>query len=331
MSSFLHRPADCRRLSLFLKPAWFLLLLLSSWQFAAAGNQNPSIDDETTDRDPEAATEEEPALEKRVEKVQESRTRSFTIAPHRLNYLLPLSVTNNINEEAYASLGDFEEELKEHEVKFQISLAIPLSEPGLFTRDDGFFFTFTMRSWWQLYTSELSAPFRETNYRPEIFYYRPLRFLRLGNGEWSMLAGLEHESNGRSQLLSRSWNRAFVQLNWAKGNGVLSLRPWYRFEEDPKDNPDDAKGDDNPDIEDYMGHFSFSGIYQWPESNHEISFLSRLNTATDRGAIEVDWTFPLFGKVRGMVQVFNGYGDSLIDYNVNQTRFSIGLAMSELL
>lgn len=273
-----------------------------------------------------------PAFEERLEETEELQKRSFVITPYRLNYLLPYSATTDMNRELYRSQQpDFGDNLKDYEAKFQISFSLPLHEPGLITQGDGFYFAFTMKSWWQVYSHSISAPFRETNYRPEFFYFRPLRFMRLGGGEWSMMIGLEHESNGRTQALSRSWNRAFAELFWAKGHGVISFRPWYRFEEDPKAQPTDAKGDDNPDIEDFLGHYELSGTYEWEAINHELSVLWRQNFSKGNHAVELTYTFPLFGKLRGMVQLFDGYGESLIEYNIKQTRIGFGIAMSEVL
>ncbi len=51
----------------------------------------------------------------------------------------------------------------------------------------------------------------------------------------------------------------------------------------------------------------------------------------NRGALQLDWTFPVWDltDVRGYVQYFTGYGESMIDYNATSNRFSIGFIMSE--
>jgi len=241
---------------------------------------------------------------------------------------LPVSYTTNINEIALDLQGAPDDlNYRSIEVNFQISLKSQLNPGDLLFAGDALFFGLTLESWWQLYNAPLSSPFRETNYQPEIFYITPLLWGPFG-GSTALSFGVEHQSNGQVQLLSRSWNRVYTELIYGRGSFVASIRPWYRIPEDPKENPGDAEGDDNPDILDFMGNVQLS--LGWRNSTYELATMVRGNPSTGNGAFEGTLTFPLFGKFRGMVQYFNGYGDSLIDYNRFQQRFGLGIALTNL-
>jgi len=119
---------------------------------------------------------------------------------------------------------------------------------------------------------------------------------------------------------------------WEKDNFVMTLQPWYRIPEDKKRNPDDPNGDDNPDIEKYLGNFELRGIYQ-VEHGQTISLMLRNNLRSDnKGALEAAYSFPIGGtKLKGYLKYFNGYGESLIDYNHHTQSFGVGFLISDWL
>lgn len=274
-------------------------------------------------------TEQLGAISKRMIKERQTAFNPYVITPHKMNYILPVTLTDNINQEAYDSFSNWAEHLKDAEAKFQISLKVPLTTGNVFNKGDQLFFGFTLESWWQLYTESISRPFRETNYQPEIFYFMPMNWHPFDTNS-GVSFGFEHQSNGRSQLISRSWNRIYANFLFEKNNFALSFRPWYRIPEGDKVTTISATGDDNPDIDDYMGHFELGLAYDWREG-YEISMKLRENFARHHGAIELGFTFPLWGKLRGYAQYFNGYGESLIDYNHKQQRIGIGFALTDIL
>ncbi|AWK83212.1 phospholipase [Photobacterium damselae] len=263
----------------------------------------------------------------RIENERDTAFNPFVITPHRMNYILPVTYTDHINRGAYDKT-DWAGHLKNTEAKFQISFKVPLNYDDMFIDGDGLFFAFTMKSYWQVYAGDISRPFRETNYRPELFYFAPTPWQPLGGKTW-MTFGIEHQSNGRSQVLSRSWNRIYTNFIYEKDNFALSFQPWYRLPEDDKRYPGDPEGDDNPDIADYMGHFELTTVYKWDD--YEFSFLGRQNFSTHKGYGEFGVTFPLWGRLRGYAQYTTGYGDSMIDYNINQNRIGLGVALTDLL
>ena len=132
--------------------------------------------------------------------------------------------------------------------------------------------------------------------------------------------GLVHQSNVRQEPLSRSWNRIYAQFGFERGGFGLMVRPWYRIKED-------WTVDNNPDISTYLGYGDIVATYE--RSGHMLSLLlwSNLNFSNFHGAMQADWSFPLYRQLKGYVQVFTGYGESLIDYNHAQTTVGVGFLL----
>ncbi|MFK8083919.1 MAG: phospholipase A [Granulosicoccus sp.] len=268
------------------------------------------------------------ALTERVLVERETAFNPYVLTAHKHNFVLPVSYSTGINEQIYEQNDvPLREGLQPAEVKFQISLKTQLNEKDLLFANDAFSLAITLEAWWQLYSSDLSSPFRETNYQPEGFYLVPLLWGPFG-GNTAFALGLEHQSNGQVQGLSRSWNRLYTMFIYEKGNFVGSIRPWYRLPEKEKDQPGDAEGDDNPDIIDFMGYGELN--FSWRDSSYEYAAMFRGNPESGKGAIKLGVTFPLFAKFRGFVQYFSGYGDSLIDYDHYQQRIGLGVALTNL-
>ena len=256
----------------------------------------------------------------------------FVLTPHKRNYFL-VTYTDDPNDAAFQNLLDDDDaELDDAETQFQVSIKVALAR-DTFTPGDAVQFGFTIKSFWQTFNDDESSPFRETNYQPEVWYRTPIPWNSFGSDTMLWGIGAEHQSNGRSKELSRSWNRIYTTVTWLGENYSYRLKPWWRIPEDSKDDPDDTDGDDNPDIHRYMGYFEFSGIYR--VDDHEFGMMLRNNVGSgashSRGAIQLDYTFPLFGRLRGYAQLFNGYGESLIDYNANVTTAGIGFLLSDIL
>jgi len=54
---------------------------------------------------------------------------------------------------------------------------------------------------------------------------------------------------------------------------------------------------------------------------------NNLSGSNNRGSVQVNLTYPLTQRYDLLLQYFNGYGDSLIDYNSHQSRFSLGVQL----
>ena len=251
-------------------------------------------------------------------------SRKAYVRLYQPNYILFGRYTNDVNRgpyeplfEAFAEDYDFEDV----EAKFQISF-----KGRLATTEDrrwGLWFAYTQQNQWQVYNSDISSPFRETNYMPELFgSFRP--DVELGGLKFNLLNfGYNHQSNGRADPISRSWDRLFVEGGFESGDFALLVRAWTRIELG-----DDE--DDNPDITDYMGHGQVTALYRWRDNT--FTLMGRGNLSTGKGAAQFDWTSrPILGPMRVYFQLFSGYGESLIDYDWNQTTVGLGVSLNSLL
>jgi len=244
----------------------------------------------------------------------------FVVTVHKPNYILLAAYNDKTNEPPFANQFPAEDtSLEDTEVKFQISVKFPLAV-DLFDGKSNVYFAYTNRSFWQLYNDN-SAPFRETNHEPEVFFTLKNDWKFLGFTNTFINFGFVHQSNGRAATLSRSWNRIFASFIFEKNNMALGFKSWYRI-------PEDEAEDNNPDIEDFMGNFELTGVYKY--SQHTFSAMLRNNLESDdnRGAIQIDWVLPLTRYLNSYVQYFNGYGESLIDYNYDQESIGIGVALT---
>ena len=140
------------------------------------------------------------------------------------------------------------------------------------------------------------------------------------------IIGIVHQSNGQSVNLSRSWNRIYAEFIFHRGNFAFGIKPWIRINEDSED-------DDNPDITDYMGHGELTFAYKYNDHTFTLTSRNNLESGFSHGAIELGWSFPLFDYpyLKGYVQYFSGYGESLIDYNNYVNRIGIGILLTDLL
>ena len=300
----------------------------------ARSDSSPATNDGTITSSQSAKSVPLSAARQRLIEERSTQWSPHVLTAYKQNYILPYTYVDEQNS-IYNVTGD-EELADNQEAKFQISFKFPLNQKSLLIDGDALHFGFTLKSFWQVYNDELSAPFRETNYNPDVFYTMPLLFNQQSSAtspnesDMALRFGVEHESNGRTQLLSRSWNRAYMKFFYAKDNYLVTLKPWYRIPEDEKDSPTDADGDDNPDIERYLGYFELTGAVKYRQ--FEFSTLLRNNLRSDNfGAIELGVSFPLWGRLRGYAQYFNGYGESLIDYNHRIERIGVGFLLTDLM
>ena len=259
---------------------------------------------------------------------QNGERGTWTGRPHNPNYVLPLFYSFDPNLSPTSSNRDepgrdyTSNEIRNTELKFQLSLKTKVAEDLFNTRSD-LWFGYTQQAHWQVYNEDNSRPFRATDYQPEIFLTQPVTADLPFGGRLRMLGvGAVHHSNGRSDPISRSWNRAYLMGGAEWGKLSVIPRLWTRIKNESSDT------DDNPDITDYMGHGDLTLLYDLPKQQ-SISSTLRYNTETKKGAAQIDYIYPLTKNVNGYVQLFHGYGESLIDYNHENTTIGVGIVLND--
>jgi phospholipase A1 len=207
------------------------------------------------------------------------------------------------------------------EAKMQLSIRTKIAQSVLLPGAD-LWFGYTQQSLWQLYSTQISAPFRSTDHEPELLYIVPLPAdlpagwkLRFGG------LGLAHQSNGQALPLSRSWNRVYAMAGVERGEFSLVGRLNQRLSED-------AVTDDNPDLVRFRGRLDL--LAAWTPGLATATLLWRSNLDR-RGSLQLDWTFPVDGErpggLRYYVQAFTGYAETLLDYNFRQNSIGAGVTL----
>ena len=219
------------------------------------------------------------------------------------------------------------------EMRVQLSVRTKLAQ-NLLTRGhptlrDSLWAGYTQQSYWQLFSSSISRPFRNTDHEPEIMYVYPTDAKLPFGWRWRYSGvGLVHQSNGQSQPLSRSWNRAYLMTGMELDNRwTLTGRIWKRLHER-------AANDDNPGISGYVGRAEL-GLTWNPDQDNTLALTMRHSLGSaGRGSARLEWMQGLGTSLVGNrtnlrlhTALFSGYGDSLIDYNRKRTVFSVGVSL----
>ena len=265
-------------------------------------------------------------LDSRWELSPESKLGTWQVRAYQPVYVLPAFWTSKKHEQPTSGnpqnviSPDEAMPLDSTEMKYQLSLKTKAFE-NIFGNNGDLWVGYTQSSRWQMYNSDESRPFRETNYEPEASLMFRTNYEMFGlNGR---LLGLtfNHQSNGRSDPWSRSWNRVMVNVGFERENFAMIVRPWFRISENAED-------DNNPDIENYIGRGDLTAFYRYKDQDFSLMLRHSLKGGDDsRGAAQFDWNFPISGRVRGKFHLFHGYVESLIDYNHKATYVGLGVSL----
>lgn len=266
----------------------------------------------------ERATRSVSLWEQRI--LDDADRQTFALGSYKPSYIMYTRMRDP-NPASYISTGP-DDPLRHSEAKFQLSLQTKIAN-DLFEDDGDLWFAYTQTAYWQISNSQISFPFRETNHEPQAHIAFVTDYSLLGFTGRSINLGVVHQSNGQPRPLSRTWNRLFAEFHFLRGGYILTFKPWLWIR-------DNQSEEDNPDIEDYYGRYELRAAYG--HKGHLYGLMLRNILDRDhRYNAELNWSFPISGRLRGFAQWYGGYGESLIDYNYKQNRVGIGVLMSDWL
>ncbi len=111
-----------------------------------------------------------------------------------------------------------------------------------------------------------------------------------------------------------------MDLTFENGGYFVGLKPWYRL------SPDSSAGR-GPDLDAHFGNFEITGGYRSGDYTSSVKLRNNLSSE-NYGAVELSWKFPISNRVRGVVNYFDGYGESLIDYSVRVRTLGVGFELA---
>ncbi|HEU4664504.1 MAG TPA: phospholipase A [Dokdonella sp.] len=263
------------------------------------------------------------SLDRRWELDPASKLGTFNLRSSRPVYVMPFFATSELNTRPHSPNPNNDVGERAHldniEAKFQLSLKTKVLQDVLGSGD--LWVGYTQSSRWQVYNTDESRPFRETDYEPEALLVFGTNYRAFGWDARLFDVGINHQSNGRSDPYSRSWNRIVADIGLERGDWTIVLRPWWRIPE--------SRGDDNNrDIEDYVGRGEVQFVRNWNSQTFGLTLRHSLRGGdANHGSARFSWSVPLAGSLRGYVELFHGYGESLIDYNHEATYLGVGLSL----
>jgi len=241
----------------------------------------------------------------------------FGVAFYKPNYILPYYYTGSPYNNAYIDNTPDDESINNSELKFQFSFKAPIWQ-NIFHSYSSLFVAYTQLSYFQLYNKKTFV--RESDYEPEIFLAN--RFNYAFGSNWllnNVNVGVVHESNGFGNDLQRGWDRIYLEAIASNDKWVVSLQPWYVF----------GKNDKNSDITKYLGYGRILTSFEYCQHKFTLRAYNLIENGSKYPSGEFTYSFPLIKYFKGYIQVFSGYGQSLLEFNHRTNSAGIGFAIGD--
>lgn len=256
-----------------------------------------------------------------------SEVGTWKLRPYNAMYIMPfyqhVKPNRNPSSPSQEAVRYSANQQRSSELKYQLSFKTKVAQ-DLLNSDADIWFGYTQQSHWQIFNEDNSHPFRATDYMPEFFLTYPATADLPFGGKVRMVgAGIIHHSNGEQDPLSRSWNRMYALAGAEWDNLTVITRLTKRLEA-----KNGSKPDDNADIEDFYGFGDVQAFYDFNDKD-SLGAMFRISPSTGKGAIQLDYTRRLDSNVNAYLQLFHGYGESIIDYNHANTTIGVGLMLND--
>jgi phospholipase A1 len=80
-----------------------------------------------------------------------------------------------------------------------------------------------------------------------------------------------------------------------------------------------------------MGNFELTSLYKTGKHTFDVMLRNNLDFGDNYGAFQLGWSYTISTSIKAYVQWFNGYGESLIDYDSHSNSIGAGIKISEWL
>lgn len=258
-------------------------------------------------------------VRERESKEKKAETNPYAIVFYKPSYVLPYYFTGSPYNSIYKNNTPSDESIKSSEIKYQFSFKVPAWK-NILNSSTSLYLAYTQLSYWQAYNKQ--AFFRETDYEPEIYFSDEINYPLFKNWRLNSInIGAVHQSNGQGNALERSWNRAYLGAMVSSDNWFIGVKPWIIFR-------DSTYERQNPDMNKYMGYEEILVGYKYNNQVFSLETRNLIESSGRRSGNTLSWSFPITIYIKGYVQAFSGYGQSLIEYNHRTNSIGVGIALS---
>lgn len=238
------------------------------------------------------------------EKINDTLEKMPVFSIHKDNYFVTgISTSEEISSETA-------------DAKYQISFKALLTRNTL-PFDTHLFLTYTQKAFWNIY--KFSSPFQEINFKPGIALGKPI-YNRKNHLAGMAYLQVEHESNGRDSIYSRSWNRISLGYHTALSKKILlSVKAWIPFKYKK----------DNPDLLEYVGYGKLNLTYNFIPNKLLLDLMLLKGTKDWNGTVRTRLMYKPFNSsnIYLMMEWFKGNSESLLNYEENRSMIRAGFVL----